>query len=312
MFVLISETNTMNILSLIAVLLFVASSRAFVVVPSSKAVPTSSRSSSSSTTSTALNILGRFRKKNKALVLNKPITIGTSIPEIDVEMLTTVDDDQIESVPIEASKVLGGEGKSILVGMPGAFTPTCTSEHLPGFIAASSQLRHLGVNTIAIVTTNDKYVNEEWARSAGLIGKTASEKSPITILADGDAELVTNLGLAEDMGFGVGLRAKRFALVCENGVVTKLLTDEGMDNCELTSAKNLIKVLTPEGQQVTEEMDQKTMALIGGGIAVALAAMFFMSGGDDHTATVAPAIKAVAPTMKAGSKEFSLLKQFGS
>mmetsp|Transcript_8884 Transcript_8884/g.14793 ORF Transcript_8884/g.14793 Transcript_8884/m.14793 type:complete len:317 (+) Transcript_8884:6-956(+) len=304
-------TNTTMNLALLPffVLLSVASIHAFVVVPS-----TSTKvAQCSAGSSTALNgILGRFRRKEE-LQIGKPIALGGPIPAIDVEMLTTsAENDEIVAItiPIEASEVLGGEGKSVLVGMPGAFTPTCSKEHLPGFIDASSQLRKLGVNTIAVVTTNDKFVNEEWAKNAGLLG---GREQAITVLADGDAELVKTLGLAEDMGFGVGVRSKRFVLVCENGVVTNLLMDEGMDSCELTSAENLIKVLTPSGQEVAEEMDQKTMALMGGGVALVLVAMFFMSGGDDHTATVvAPAMKVIAPAVKAGSKDFTLLKQFGS
>ena len=283
---------------------------------------------------TSLNLLGRFRKKEK-LKIPSTITIGSPLPEVDIEMLTVLSDDGgggVTTIPVTIQEVLG-TGKSILVGMPGAFTPVCTSEHLPGFIAASSRLNQLGVQTIAVVTTNDKFVNEEWARNVGLISEngggasSVNQKPAITILADGDANLVKALGLAEDMGFGVGVRAKRFALVCEEGVVTNVLTDdEGMDRCEMTSAANLVKILTPPELERTQgqEMDQTTLAaMIGTGlVALAVLAMMVMGGGGgdhDHTTTTTaatvslPAAKSAAAAVKAGTEasQFTLLKQFG-
>lgn len=282
---------------------------------------------------TSLNLLGRFRKKEK-LKIPSTIAIGSPLPEVDVEMLTVLADDGegggVTTIPITIQEVLG-TGKSILVGMPGAFTPVCTSEHLPGFIAASSKLNQLGVQTIAVVTTNDKFVNEEWARNVGLISESsgstsaASPKPSITILADGDANLVKALGLAEDMGFGVGVRAKRFALVCEDGLVTNVLTDdEGMDRCDMTSAANLVKILTPPELELAQgqEMDQTTLtAMVGAGlVALVIFTMMAMGGGDDHTATtstaavVLPAAKSATAVVKTGSaaSQFTLLKQFGN
>ena len=311
----------MNILSASAVVAFLASTDAF--VPSH---PMAFRSST--TTTTALNgLLGRFREKDNSKI-GKLIDIGAPIPEVDVEMLMISEEDEVTTIPISINEVLGGTGKSILVGMPGAFTPVCTSEHLPGFLKASSQLQNLGVDTIAVVTTNDKFVNEAWARSVGLIvsdGGSTNMKSTVTILADGDGDLVKTLGLAEDMGFGVGIRSKRFALVCENGVVTNVLMDEeGLDRCEMTSATNLVKVLTPEKVSTPgHKMDQRTLATLGGGLALAVVAMFMMAGGGDHSTTATFAVPAAAKTaaamkagaaVKAGSKatQFSLLQQYGN
>ena len=281
-----------------------------------------------SSTSTALHLLGRFRKKQK-IEIPETISIGTPLPDVDVEMLTVSSSDEqggeagkVMTLPISIKDVVGS-GKSILVGMPGAFTPVCTTEHLPGFITASSKLQSLGVDTIAVVTTNDKFVNEEWARQVGLLNDKglASSKSAVTILADGDAEFVKSVGLVEDMGFGVGVRSKRFALICDNGIVTQVLVDaEGIDRCDMTSAANLIQILTPDVESAqVDEFDQKTMALVGGGLlTVVLLAMVLLGGGDNHDATTAatialPAAKS-ATAVQAGSKaaQFSLLNQCGN
>jgi peroxiredoxin len=248
-----------------------------------------------------------------------------------VEILTLTNADEgggdktgkVTTIPISIRDVMGA-GKSILVGMPGAFTPVCTTEHLPGFIAASSKLQSLGVDTIAILTTNDKFVNEQWARQVGLIpsddglrGGAGGTKKAVTILADGDAELVKTLGLVEDMGFGVGVRSKRFALICDNGIVTDVLTDvDGMDQCNMTSAANLIRILTPEEDSAeVDDVDQKTIALVGGGLLAVVVLSMIILGGGDHAATAATvALHATksAATSQAGSNaaQFSLLNQF--
>jgi hypothetical protein len=186
-------------------------------------------------------------------------------------------------------------------------------------------LTSLGVNKIAIVTTNDRFVNDAWAKEMGVIEKmtsTADSKdgSMITIISDGDSDLVKKLGLVEDMGFGVGVRSKRFVLIIEDGVVTHIELDEGLDSCETTSAENIVKILTPPPLEAEEsEID---MNLVIGGGAFLLVALFFLlsQGGGDHasvpaaaaSATVkkAPeAIKAIKATA-GGTDNFLLLKEY--
>jgi glutaredoxin/glutathione-dependent peroxiredoxin len=133
-------------------------------------------------------------------------------------------------------------------GMPGAFTTTCTTEHLPGYIASAEKFKALGISKIAVVTTNDRFVNEKWGEQLGLTDTSGSSTASnmITILSDGDGDLVKNLGLADDMGFGIGTRSKRFVMVVDKGTVSDLFMDDGMDDCTTTSAANLITVLTPD------------------------------------------------------------------
>ena len=157
--------------------------------------------------------------------------------------------------------------------MPGAFTPTCTKEHLPGYVKQLPQFQSLGYDTVAVLTTNDRFVNIEWAKSVG------ASDSALKLLSDGDGDLVRLLGLSEDMGFGVGVRSKRFALVLEDGTVTDLLTDDGMVECGTTAADNVLKVLRNkvgsgggvagegDGSDATAALVAAAVLLVGLGVA---------------------------------------------
>jgi glutaredoxin/glutathione-dependent peroxiredoxin len=198
-----------------------------------------------------------------------------------------------------------------LSGMPGAFTPTCTGEHLPGFIENSSRLDKLGVDQIIVLTTNDRYVNEQWGNTFKVLGNKLFK-----FVSDGDGDFVRSLGLAADMGFGVGIRSKRFALVVENGKVTNIQVDEGMDNCSTTSAKNVIEMITPPPSELEEgESEMSRLVLIGGG-ALAAAVLTFMlasGGGGGAPQSTTKVSKSYLPPIEkvVNSKQrFSLLEEF--
>lgn len=193
--------------------------------------------------------------------------------------------------------------------MPGAFTPTCSKEHLPGYIKNADKFeKQLGIDRINIVTTNDQYVNSEWMSAQGAL----KPNSKITMLSDGDGELVKSLGLAEDMGFGFDVRSKRFVLVAENGVVSSLFTDEGMDDCSSTSAESVYAALSPEG--ATEEDLDPTV--VGGVLAGVLALVlgFNVVNSDTPAPAVSQSVAAttqVAPAkQKAPKNKFSLLNEY--
>jgi glutaredoxin/glutathione-dependent peroxiredoxin len=158
--------------------------------------------------------------------------------------------------------------------MPGAFTPTCTGEHLPGFIDNSNRLGRLGVGKIIVLTTNDRYVNEQWGKQFKVLGDKLFK-----FVSDGDGDFVRSLGLAADMGFGVGIRSKRFALVVENGKVTNVQVDEGMDNCSMTSAKSVIQMITPAAVEEGGESDTGSLVVVGGAALVAGLLAFMLTGG---------------------------------
>ena len=262
--------------------------------------------------------LSRFRKK-KNVYYTDPIKIGSPLPEADVNVVSLLSDTDGEETEIGEAKTIQevlGNGKSILVGMPGAFTTTCSKQHLPGYIENHSKFAKLGVDNIAVITTNDVFVNKAWSEDAGI---DSQDTSPITFISDGDGELVKELGLVEDMGFknGVGTRSKRFALVVEDGVVTELQVDDGMDDCSSSSADNMMTILTPEdlAAESEEEMDPQTLALVAG---TGILAVFFLSsfgnhdGGSTAQAT-ASNVQAVAPavTSVANDSSMSLLEMYG-
>jgi peroxiredoxin len=195
--------------------------------------------------------------------------------------------------------------------MPGAFTPTCSKEHLPGYVKSANKFADLGIDKITVVTTNDRYVNEEWSTQQGLF-----EKGGITIVCDGDGDLVKSMGLADDMGFGVGTRSKRFAMVTEDGKVVTLVTDEGLDDCSATSAANLLQILTPESalEEAGTGVDMKVIGAAG----VALLALFASQMGGPAPAPSsrpsAPAPQSRVQPAKKGAptseSSFSLLNNY--
>ncbi|AQW30838.1 peroxiredoxin [Ralstonia syzygii subsp. celebesensis] len=109
------------------------------------------------------------------------------------------------------------QGKTILIfGLPGAFTPTCSARHVPGYLAHYDALRAKGVDEIWCVSVNDAFVMGAWARAQGTDGR-------VRMLADGSAEFTRKLGLEQDLSKrGMGVRSQRYAMIVKNGVVTAL------------------------------------------------------------------------------------------
>jgi len=112
--------------------------------------------------------------------------------------------------------------KVVLFSVPGAFTPTCSMKHLPGFVEQADALKAQGVDTIACIAVNDVFVMDAWGKSAGAAGK-------VTMLADGNAEYTKQLGLELDAsGFGMGTRGQRFSIIVDDGVATHVnIEDSG-------------------------------------------------------------------------------------
>ena len=303
----------MSLLCIICVVLAILSSNAFAFTPSRT---TASHAKLCAPLQMGIrDTLSRFRKK-KNVYYTEPIKIGSPLPKADINVVSLQSDgEETEIGEAKSIQEVLGNGRSILVGMPGAFTTTCSKQHLPGYIDNQSKFAKLGVDNIAVITTNDVFVNKAWSIDAGI---DSQDTSPITFLSDGDGELVKELGLVEDMGFrnGVGTRSKRFALVVENGVVTELQVDDGMDDCSASSAENMVKILTPEDVAVEseEEMDPQTLALVAGGIlAVFLLSSFGNHDGGSTAQATASNVQAVAPAVKsvANDSSMSLLEMYG-
>ncbi len=113
-----------------------------------------------------------------------------------------------------------GTGLIVIFGLPGAFTPTCSAQHLPGFIAKADELKAKGVTKIACVSVNDAFVMDAWGKAQGADDKVA-------MWADGNGSLARALGLAFDAsGFGMGERMQRFAMIVEDGKVKGIFVEK--------------------------------------------------------------------------------------
>ena len=156
------------------------------------------------------------------------IKVGDKIPEGKFGVMTAEGPGGLSSDELFKGK------KVVLFSVPGAFTPACSSKHLPGFIEQADAIKAKGVDTIACMSVNDVFVMAAWANDQG-----AGDK--VTLLADGNADYTKALGLELDAsGFGMGTRGERFALVVDNGVVTQLHREAAASDVKASSAENIL------------------------------------------------------------------------
>ena len=154
------------------------------------------------------------------------IQVGDRIPE---STLMTMGEQG--PVPLSTNDLFG-DRKVVLFSVPGAFTPTCSARHLPGFVNHADDIFSTGIDTIACVAVNDVFVMDAW-------GKSANSEN-ILMLADGNGDFALALGLELDAtAFYMGRRSQRFALVAEDGVVKKLYI-EGPGEFRVSSAENVL------------------------------------------------------------------------
>jgi glutaredoxin/glutathione-dependent peroxiredoxin len=147
------------------------------------------------------------------------ISVGDTIPEVSLRTMTTEG-----PKPISSSEALG-TGKVVLFAVPGAFTPTCSDYHLPGFVLRADDLKAKGVDTIACIAVNDAFVMGAW-------GDAKEVGDSIVMLADGSADFAKAMGLEMDAtGAGLGIRSQRYAAIIDDGVVTYLAVEpaRGLD-----------------------------------------------------------------------------------
>lgn len=127
--------------------------------------------------------------------------------------------------------------KVVLFGVPGAFTPTCHRNHLPGFLAKAGEIKAKGIDAIAVTGVNDVFVMDAWAKSTGGQGQ-------IEFLSDGNGDFARAVGLSLDgSGFGLGLRSQRYAMVVDDGVVTVLNVEDAPSKADVSSAEKLLEEL---------------------------------------------------------------------
>jgi peroxiredoxin len=156
------------------------------------------------------------------------MTIGNTIPSLQLKYAG-----EKGPADITTDEIFKGK-KVVLFAVPGAFTPTCSMAHLPGFVVNVDAIKAKGVDTVVCMAVNDAFVMGAWSK--------AQNAEHILMLADGNAEFTRALGLELDgTGFGMGIRSKRFAMIVNNGVIELLNVDETA--LEKSSAEAILAAL---------------------------------------------------------------------
>jgi glutaredoxin/glutathione-dependent peroxiredoxin len=158
------------------------------------------------------------------------IKVGDTIPSVKLKTMSKDGPKDITTDEIFKGK------KVALFALPGAFTPTCSAKHLPGFIQNADQIKGKGVSTIACLSVNDAFVMDAW-------GKNQNVGEKVLMLADGSADFTKALGLELDLTpNGMGVRSKRYSMLVDNGVV-KQLNVEKPGAFEVSNAETMMKQL---------------------------------------------------------------------
>jgi glutaredoxin/glutathione-dependent peroxiredoxin len=158
------------------------------------------------------------------------IKIGDKLPNAEFNVMTA---DGQQKVSTE--NVFGGRNV-VLFGVPGAFTPTCSMNHLPGFLTHFDEIKAKGVDTIACTSVNDVHVMTAWGKNSGAEGK-------IMLLADGNATFAKACGLSFDLTVaGMGERSKRYSMIVDNGIV-KALNVEDKSGVNVSGAETILEQL---------------------------------------------------------------------
>jgi len=158
------------------------------------------------------------------------IAAGEQIPQSQLTVMT-----ENGPSPVDATELMG-QGTTVLFAVPGAFTPTCSAQHLPGFVEHADEILARNVDRIVCMAVNDVFVMDAWGKSAGVDGK-------IVMAADGNGDFTRALGLEMDgRAFGMGQRAQRFALIIRDGKVADVMV-EGSGEFRVSSAENVLTKL---------------------------------------------------------------------
>ncbi|MEZ5871886.1 MAG: peroxiredoxin [Nitratireductor sp.] len=159
------------------------------------------------------------------------ISVGEKLPHATFKIMTEDGPGQMTTEELFAGK------KVVLFAVPGAFTPTCHMNHLPGFVEHFDTIKAKGIEEIAVVSVNDVWVMNEWAKSSKGKGK-------IHFLADGAAEFSKAVGLDVDLSVaGMGVRSKRYSMIVDDGVLKALNIEEKPGTAEISGAARILEQL---------------------------------------------------------------------
>lgn len=157
------------------------------------------------------------------------IKVGDTLPSMTIRV---VENGEMKETTTED---LFGQGRHVIFALPGAFTPTCSAKHLPGFAEKAKELKDKGVGHIACLSVNDPFVMKAWAEKDG--------SDDILMIADGNADLTRALGLEMDGSkFAMGTRSQRYAMVVRDGRVEQLFVENPGD-FSVSSAENVLRQL---------------------------------------------------------------------
>ncbi|MCA9580193.1 MAG: glutathione peroxidase [Myxococcales bacterium] len=170
------------------------------------------------------------------------IEVGNKIPNVTLKYLA---DDGLKEI---ATGDVLGKGKVVLFSVPGAYTPTCSTQHLPGFVARAEEIRSKGVSDIVCLAVNDPFVMRAWGKEHGADGK-------VTMLPDGNGEFTEKIGMLVDKSdLGFGKRSWRYSMLVEDGVIQKMFIepDKPGDPFEVSDADTMLKHINPKAKQPAE------------------------------------------------------------
>lgn len=159
------------------------------------------------------------------------IQVGDTIPDAEFFVVNADGPGKLTT-----SEVFSGK-KVVLFAVPGAYTPTCDQQHMPGFVARAEELKAKGYDTVACTAVNDVFVLAHWAKETGADGK-------VLMLGDGAGDFAKKIGLDIDLSdFGLGLRSKRYAMVVENRVVKLLNVEDAPPDHSVSSADTVCSAI---------------------------------------------------------------------
>ena len=159
------------------------------------------------------------------------ISVGDRIPSATLKHMTDEGPADITTDELCAGK------KVVIFGLPGAFTPTCSAKHVPGFVKHAGEIKGKGVATIACLSVNDAFVMGAW-------GKDQGSGDAVVMLADGSADFTKAAGLELDLtAAGMGLRSQRYAMVVDDGVVSHIAVESQPGGLDVSSAENTLAAL---------------------------------------------------------------------
>jgi peroxiredoxin len=158
------------------------------------------------------------------------IQVGERLPQVTFRTMTA------DGPVAKTTDDLFKGRKVVLVAVPGAFTPTCHRNHLPGYVQKMDEIKAKGVDAILVTAVNDVFVLDAWSKSTGADG--------IEFISDGNGDFAKSLGLSMDgTGFGLGTRSQRYSMVVDDGVVKSLNLEDAPSKAQISGAENLLKDL---------------------------------------------------------------------